>query len=127
MRSALRRHRLQQMLELFHAQLRVMDYSPRRYHMVRVVPWDGNEARQSTICLPSRAILKPAFSSALTRRLRWIPGIPGNSGCHLNSPRLTNGIRLHSSPKPVDFTAIAFRWFAFPHRFVMRHRSAFFR
>ena len=27
-----------------------------------------------------------------------------------------------STPKPIEFTAIAFRWFAFPRRFEMRHR-----
>src|ERR1017187_3049853 len=34
---------------------------------------------------------------------------------------------LYSTPKPVDFTAIAFRWLAFPQRFEMRHRFALFR
>ena len=35
-------------------------------------------------------------------------------------------MRLRTIPKLVDFTAIAFRWLAFPERFAMRHGFALF-
>ena len=36
-------------------------------------------------------------------------------------------VASHSTTEPIKFAAIAFRWFAFPRRFVMRHRFSFFR
>src|SRR5665213_3601434 len=37
------------------------------------------------------------------------------------------GLRSHPAAKPVDFTAIAFGWFACGRCFVARHRLALFR
>ena len=49
----------------------------------------------------------------------------GAQADHASSSSASRGLR--STPKPVDFTAIAFRWLAFPQRFEMRHRFALFR
>ena len=69
--------------------------------------------------VPTCVALKVGLESArISIKIGLLPGT--------GSAAVKVVLRLHSTPKPADFTAIALRWLALPHRFEMRHRLALF-
>jgi len=76
------------------------------------------------------------FGSAKVERLSQLAALPSEAAARVTETATTadfignsyssNGIASSSTSKPVQFTAIAFRWFTLARRFKVRHRPPLF-